>query len=521
MRVAALVCGTLALAGAAVAQDAAEAPRSAIPWLSDSIEPPAAAPTPRARPRPPPQASVDTITVTPLAATSRDAVGLIAPETSGLPRGLWSATPVARLRRLIDAHPESALPTARALYRRLLLAEADPPPGSDPSAGLLIARIDRLLAMGALEDAEALILAAGPETPDLFRRWFDIGLLSGRAEAQCEALRGNPALSPTLPARVFCLARGGDWNAAEITLTLGEGVGSIPAAQERLLARFLDPVLFEGEPDPPVPSPLTAIDFVLREAVGLPRPPGRLPLAFLRADLDEHAPMRMRIDAAERLVLSNAEPEGTLFAAYREGEPAASGGVWDRARAVQALDAATAGDDTAAFARALTEADRMLGTRGLRVALAREYAPAVAARADAPLDAADATRHFELLLLAGDTATAARRAGSVPEQYAMALLAIADPARPAPEPPDDAMTAAALDGLAERLPRDDREKRLAGAVLTGRTGEALLEALALVAEGAGTDPAALAAALLTLRAAGQDAVARAIALEALLLPGAG
>ena len=47
--------------------------------------------------------------------------------------------------------------------------------------------------------------------------------------------------------------------------------------REALLARFLDPVLFEEDPAPRVPRPLTALDFTLREAVGLPRPPGALP----------------------------------------------------------------------------------------------------------------------------------------------------------------------------------------------------------------------------------------------------
>ena len=98
---------------------------------------------------------------------------------------------------------------------------------------MLVARIDRLLEIGALEEAGALIELAGPDTPELFRRWFDVGLLLDEAEAPCAALRQNPSLSPTLPARVFCLARGGDWNAAEITLTLGEGVGSIPAGGAR------------------------------------------------------------------------------------------------------------------------------------------------------------------------------------------------------------------------------------------------------------------------------------------------
>ena len=54
-----------------------------------------------------------------------------------------------------------------------------------------------------------------------------------RSRRPCAALRQNPALSPTLPARVFCLARGGDWNAAEITLTLGRRWGHRRRASRR------------------------------------------------------------------------------------------------------------------------------------------------------------------------------------------------------------------------------------------------------------------------------------------------
>ena len=251
--------------------------------------------------------------------------GCCPPPRPGFARDLWGPATAREVRAALMGGAGEGVPEAKALFKRVLLAEADPPQGSDAGARVLVARIDRLLETGALEPADALLERAGPNTPELFRRWFDVGLLLDRAEVPCAALRQNPALSPTLPARVFCLARGGDWNAAEITLTLGEGMGSIPPARERLLARFLDPDLFEGTPDPAVPDPLTPLDFLLREAVGLPRPPGALPLAFLQADLDEHVPMRARVQAAERLVLSGAEPGAVLFAAYRHGQ---ARGVW-------------------------------------------------------------------------------------------------------------------------------------------------------------------------------------------------
>ena len=99
---------------------------------------------------------------------------------------------------------------------------------AEPATGdgsLLLARIDRLLEIGALEPALALLELAGPAQPELFRRWFDIGLLTGRGGPRLRGAARTPAVSPTFPARIFCLARGGDWNAAELTLRLGAGAG--------------------------------------------------------------------------------------------------------------------------------------------------------------------------------------------------------------------------------------------------------------------------------------------------------
>ncbi len=496
-------------------------PLSAIPWLSQSIDTSAAPPP--ARPDgtdpvsgPGAASGSDTITVTSLDGIRRDATGLLPPSDSGFARDLWGPTRASEATSLILAHRPRAAPDARALFHRLLLAEADAPPGSDGDAALLIARIDRLLGMGALEEASALLDISDPNTPELFRRWFDTGLLLGRAEPPCEALRQNPSLSPTLPARVFCLARGGDWNAAEITLTLGEGVGSIPPDQERLLARFLDPDLFEGEPDPAIPDPLTPLDFLLREAVGLPRPSGALPLAFLHADLDVHAPMRVRIDAAERLILADAVDPPVLFEAYRAGEPAASGGAWDRAAAVQNLDAALDAGDPAGIGAALIAADRALSARGLRVAFAADAARRLAALDPDSLSAAARATAFELLLLAEDP-DVARLFTDPADPRSRALLAIAG-AGNAPLDGHDDLTRAALEGLQTRDPGDTREVRLRATLDSGRQGAALIEALDLLPARGPADPAAFRAALHILNAAGQTDTARRIALQTLLLP---
>lgn len=513
--------GVLAAAAGQAGGQAAE-PRSAIPWLSESIQsvtaPPERPPELPAEPiRPGAPAGDDTISVTPLPAVNRDAIGLLPPEATGFSPRLWDGQTTAEVRDEILGAPGTGVPEAQALFQRVLLAEADPPVGADPETSVLIARLDRLLGIGALEKAAALVEAAGPDTPDLFRRWFDTGLLLDRATEPCAALRQNPSLSPTLPARVFCLARGGDWSAAEITLTLGEQLGQIDPQQQALLARFLDPELFEEAEEPPIPDPLTPLDFLMREAVGLARPPGSLPNAFLVQDLTDHTPMRMRIEAAERLTLTGALDGRELFAAYRAGQPAASGGVWDRAAAVQSLDAALAASadanaDVTALAAAVAGADAAVGGRGLRVAFAREYGDRLAALDAGAWPEADRTRLAELLLLAGRTDAAAALGDAGPG--VATALAIAT-GTPAPEAPSE-LARFAVAGLTGRDASDDRERTLAGLVAAGRQGKALLDALALVSAGPSVDPQGLRAALLTLRLAGQETSARTLALQTLL-----
>jgi hypothetical protein len=508
-------------AGASGVGAAFAAPMSAIPWLSRSLDE-VERPVQRPRARPPRALPEDAeIAVTPLGSIALDAVGLVPPEEAGLPRALWGPSSALRVRAAILAHPDKGVPATRALFKRLMLVEADPPLGAGPAAQVLVARIDRLLARGALAEAEALIERAGAETPDLFRRMFDVGLLLDRAEPACEALRRNPQLSPTLPARIFCLARDGDWNAAEITLTLGGNMGELDEDEELALGRFLDPELFEHLPPGDPPEPFTPLDFLLREAVGMPRPPGLLPPAFLHHDLADYLPMRMRITAAERLVLEDAVGADVLFAAYRGGAPAASGGFWDRAAAVQALDAALeAGGEVG---EALVAADAALAERGLRVAFAGAYSEALRSVDAQALDTVARRSLVELLLLAGEKRAAARAAGRGPDGDLVLLFTLAgvggSESRPVAVGAGDPRIDAALAAIAGGQPADARAEHLLELGADGRVGEMLLDALALVADGSQVDPGALAATMVALDAAGLGEEARRIALETVLIEG--
>lgn len=140
-----LLAGAALLCSAAAASSAE--PLSAIPWLSQSIVVTAAPPPPRGGGPTAPGQDPDGITVSPLGSVSRDAVGLLSPDATGFSRDLWGTAPASEVRQAVLTKGGNGVPQAIALFRRLLIAEANPPQGGDPGSSLLVARIDRLLQM--------------------------------------------------------------------------------------------------------------------------------------------------------------------------------------------------------------------------------------------------------------------------------------------------------------------------------------------------------------------------------------
>ncbi|WOI57002.1 hypothetical protein [Palleronia sp. LCG004] len=361
----------LAVAVAAQAQDAA--PLSAIDWLSDSVAIPVALPAVPSHPTEPPVASdarPDEVTVIPLEELNEDAVGLFPAASRGLPTDLWSGSGSDVL--AISRAPH--LKATQDLLHDLFAAEAKAPAGQSENA-FLLARIDALINVGALSTARALLDLSGREEPRSFRRWFDIALLTGQENGACSAMRRLPQVTPTYPARVFCLARSGDWRAAALTLETGTSLGVIGKAEAERLRLFLDPEAGPAMlPPPATPSPL---DFAIHAATGEPLRSTDLPIAFAHADLRPMNGWKARLDAGERLARAGAIPTARLWDIYHESRPAASGGVWDRVAAVQTLDTAIEEQDADAIEMALPKAWEAMNEAGLAPQLAERHAAAL------------------------------------------------------------------------------------------------------------------------------------------------
>lgn len=502
-RHAVILCVFLVLAGNAHAQ----APMSAIDWLSDSVSAPVDPPLPETGDVAV-SALPEDVTVTPLGQTSFDAVGLFPVSSTGLPADLWGSSASSDLARRLRADRDNMLPAIQDLFYKLLLAEVDPPMDSGAEPVLFIARVDALLALGAVEQADALLQRAGLRNAEVFRRRFDTALLLGTEDQVCRTMLNTPELSPTYPTRIFCLAREGNWDTAAVTLETARALGVISEEEDHMLARFLDADIAETTVSLPSVSRPSPLVFRMMEAIGEPYPTPGLPRAFANADLHDNAGWKAQIEAAERLARTGAIDANRLLGLYTERSPAASGGVWDRVAAIQNLDKALADRDPTATAIALPGAWQAMEEVELEVALASMFGDNLGKIALVGPAAKLAFRiqllsdSYETVALDQDPADARERLLRAIATGDLAGITVADPTE-----------AAIVEGFgAVGVPA-----RLRTLTDENRLGEAILRAMDLFGEGARGDLDQVSDALAFFRAVGLEDTARRAALQMLLL----
>ena len=509
-------------------------PLSAINWLSQSLKAPAATGLQPIVPDPMVQTPVlngtqatlpavagevavtqtsalpQTIAVSVLGGPAPDAVGLLPAAVTGFPRKLWGPGHGADIAASIAGLQLDGLPALQGLLMTLLLAEAEAPLDSAGSDTLLIARIDKLLEIGALDQAQALINAAGPTTsPELFRRSFDVALLTGEEDRACTVMQSAPGLAPTLTARVFCLARAEDWSTAALTLRTSQALGQSNPVDDALLTRFLDPELFDGDAMPPPPKPISPLIWRIYEALGEPLSTATLPPAFAHAELTDRAGWKAQIEAAERLARAGAITPNVLLGLYTDRTPSASGGVWDRADAFQRFDAALTKGDVAAVEQRLPLAYARMKDVELEVPFATLFAKGLS---KLPLSGDAARIAYELGLLSPDYERLSKSKAAAQDTSTLFLAGLAAGSVQGLIAPDSMARAIAPAFTTPDLPAD-----LVPLMAEGRTGEAILAAMDRIEQGLGGELVKVTEGLSALRKLGLEDIARRTAIELMLL----
>jgi hypothetical protein len=284
---------------------------------------------PRIAPRtgPPPEPAGQ-FAVEGLAAPELDGIGLSGPTEGGFDRPLWQDTDPDLVLQLLPALPVVTLvPPLRDLTRRLLVTGS--PDGASAPGGMLAMRIERLVAMGDLDAAKALVDHLPPQATDsqLARRAAEVALLLGDDQAAC---RLADAVGPTSGAEfwaktaVFCRLAEEDASGAQLGLDLMREAGQ---TTDDAFLELAGAIAGRSEPPPlqTIGEP-SAIHLALLSLARWPLPERNLANAdppVLAAVAREPALGGARqLTALEQAFLVGATSADRLAARYAEAAPA-------------------------------------------------------------------------------------------------------------------------------------------------------------------------------------------------------
>ena len=195
-----------------------------------------------------------------------------------------------------------------------------------------------------------------------------------------------------------------------------------------------------------------------------------------------------------------------LLGLYTERKPSASGGVWERARAVQRLEAALEDGTPDVLSAALVAVQDELGAYGLTPLLAEINVPELVG---ATLTPEGELLRFHLTLLSADY-EAARPAADMQSMF-LASLAVGAPEGAA------ALSDPLAVAIEEGFSTAEASAALRALLDEGKLGEAILFASKQMTSGLGGDLSALKSGIAGLRQMGLEDVVRRASLQMMLM----
>jgi hypothetical protein len=239
-----------------------------------------------------------------------DAVGLSQSNAGGLSADMWRGTSRAVAERLLTAVPERlASGAAHDLARRLLLNAAEPPASTRGEVSLVKLRVDKLIALGAAEDAGRLLRAVSARSvpQNLIESAVHARLLTPDYDGACQAVATFDAGFVSefgQKALVFCQLLKQETSEAVLGLEL---LREQNLAQDTIFFELANAVVSGATPTEEqlaAPGQASALNLALMRLAGAP-----VPSWFADAD----APSVLRAVA----ITPNADREIRLTAARR------------------------------------------------------------------------------------------------------------------------------------------------------------------------------------------------------------
>jgi len=361
-----------------------------------------------------------------LSAVDPDSVGTIGPDAGGLGVDMWSGTSRRFIETLLARLPDRIeSPTLRDLARRLLLSVARVPlaeEGKRTRKSLLALRVERLQALGLIDEAGALLAAAPAQARDSGARRLAVEqmVIEGNFDDACaEALRDNRSREDRQWQRltVYCQLRAGQTESATFAANV---MAETPGFDDPAFLALVDRLAGAGEATlVALPKPTPVHLAMLRDAkLSVPGDAANAdsPTVLRMVAMSDNAAVAVRLRAAEQAARLGALAPERLGQIYADMDFPASdveramsiadkdGSARARAllyRAAQAQKVATA---KAAVLRKAFESAKSAGLSAMTVRLYRPMLLELPANAALAWFAGDAVR----ALLASGAVEAAR-----------------------------------------------------------------------------------------------------------------
>ena len=304
-------------------------------------------------------------------------IGLISIERTKFPSDLWSNSNEKVLSEKLNTMPKLSLASTNKAFKRLLLVDANPPLNSigikNMGYSFLLSRIDQLINLGALDEAEEMLNYIKEPSIEFMKRKIEVATLNGRLSKTCDLANKYPNFKGMLQFKIICLVRKNDWQAAALAFTVGSSLKQFNQKEEQLLLNFLDPDIESDYTYEIAISDLSPTNFYLMHGKKELIPPDVLPNKYAYAFTRLGMSHEIRIKSMEQLASNYAVNANTLFNLYRSGPDEDIEKADAATKTVIQLDQSFNSDSEQKKLLALKRAIREFQKKNLLAQLSNEY----------------------------------------------------------------------------------------------------------------------------------------------------
>jgi len=444
----------------------------------------------------------------PILGINIDAVGLIPSGVSGFPKNLWGISRLDVIQSKISNIQNSLVPAALELFYVLLLAEANPTWDSSGKGELFLARVDKLIEFGALEQANELMNRSGGKGKELDIRRFDIALLTNTEHIPCSGIRNKTIEVPSYMHQIYCFVRLGEWKNAELVFEAAKTIGDFTSQEEQIVTIFLFPELALSIANQEFEQ-LTPLLFRMLKDSGFYIHDQDIKPSLAYHLKDSSPEWKSRIESLEKLVRSNSKPFGSLLVAYNESKPSSTDGLWTRVRLIQALENAIVTQDTIEIKELFLKGYFLMEQEGLSVNYSEYFIPRIIPHI-VEFGRVVPGHYSPAILFPFLPEDLGIMSPSNREENFLFSLRGGDLANAIPSTP-------LQQGIVSGLTETDLEDDLVVMANQGRFGEAVLDILAILQDASHTSPNEIRRALAGLTALGLEEMAREISIQILVI----